>query len=312
MNKICLTCSRTVPIENFSLRSKGKGRLPLRHSSCDKCYKKLHNEYKRERARKDRESRNKAPEGFKTCKTCKTDKPKTIEYFQKISTGTGLAATCKECVKTKATIKWHQKNPPKPMLPEGFKYCKSCDQTLSFILFRKIKKNYYYQCIDCEKAWDKAHPRKKISRTKKPLIRTTSPTLTRSEKKNFQKKLKERHRRLGVFLVKPLKTLISTMRSRLRTALKSKKLKKDDKTLEIIGCTIPELMDHLESRFKPGMTWSNHGFGNDCWHIDHIIPFASAKDLEDLYKIAHYTNLQPLWQFENLSKGNKMPLVKSS
>jgi hypothetical protein len=50
------------------------------------------------------------------------------------------------------------------------------------------------------------------------------------------------------------------------------------------------------------MSWDNHGE----WHIDHIIPLSSAKNESDLYKLFHYTNLQPLWAFDNLSKGNKI------
>jgi len=48
------------------------------------------------------------------------------------------------------------------------------------------------------------------------------------------------------------------------------------------------------------MSWSNHG----DWHIDHIIPVASAIDEEELYKLNHFSNLQPLWRDENLKKGD--------
>ncbi len=52
------------------------------------------------------------------------------------------------------------------------------------------------------------------------------------------------------------------------------------------------------------MSWDNHTkYG---WHIDHIIPLASAKTEEELKSLCHYTNLQPLWAKENLSKGAKI------
>jgi hypothetical protein len=71
---------------------------------------------------------------------------------------------------------------------------------------------------------------------------------------------------------------------------------------ELIGCTIPQLRAHLERQFKPGMTWGNHSFRG--WHIDHIRPLASF-DLHDpaQQRIAfHFTNLQPLWMKENMTK----------
>lgn len=92
---------------------------------------------------------------------------------------------------------------------------------------------------------------------------------------------------------------------RLYAALKSKTNKKD-RTMELIGCSLEDLMKHLESQFKEGMTWENYGrFG---WHVDHIIPCSSFDLLneEEQKKCFHYTNLQPLWQIENLRKSNKI------
>ena len=64
------------------------------------------------------------------------------------------------------------------------------------------------------------------------------------------------------------------------------------------------LKKHIESQFKDGMSWENHK--HDGWHIDHIIPLSSAKNEENVYKLCHYTNLQPLWATENYKKGKKI------
>jgi len=81
-------------------------------------------------------------------------------------------------------------------------------------------------------------------------------------------------------------------------------IKKSKLTQELVGCTIEQLWVHLEKSFKKGMTKENYGL----WHVDHIIPCASfdLTDLNQQAKCFHYTNLQPLWAYENLSKGAKI------
>jgi hypothetical protein len=102
----------------------------------------------------------------------------------------------------------------------------------------------------------------------------------------------------------PLYKLKISMRDRLNKYFIYSSLNKNNKTFEIIGCTPPKLKEHLESQFTHGMCWDNHGlFG---WHIDHIMPLSSAKTEEELYKLCHYTNLQPLWAGDNLKKSNKL------
>jgi hypothetical protein len=77
---------------------------------------------------------------------------------------------------------------------------------------------------------------------------------------------------------------------------------KIEKTFDIVGCSSELLKAHLEQKFIKGMSWENQGE----WHIDHIIPLSSAKSEEEVYKLCHYTNLQPLWAQDNLSKGSKI------
>lgn len=99
--------------------------------------------------------------------------------------------------------------------------------------------------------------------------------------------------------------LKKNIRGRVQAAVKRNSIIKDKKTLDILGCSITELKIYLEKMFKPGMTWKNYGKGG--WHIDHIIPLASAQNnINVFYKLCHYSNLQPLWESENCSKGAKI------
>lgn len=80
------------------------------------------------------------------------------------------------------------------------------------------------------------------------------------------------------------------------------KFNKLEKTENILGCTLEEFIKHLQSLFTEGMTLENYGE----WEIDHIIPVSSAKNEEEVIKLNHYTNLQPLWKSDNRSKGKRV------
>lgn len=102
----------------------------------------------------------------------------------------------------------------------------------------------------------------------------------------------------------PLVKLKNILRSRIRTTLILNKYKKSKRSEELLGNKIEEVKKHIELQFREGMTWKNHGkYG---WHIDHIIPLSSAKNEDEIIKLFHYTNLQPLWAKDNLSKGSKI------
>lgn len=78
--------------------------------------------------------------------------------------------------------------------------------------------------------------------------------------------------------------------------------KKSERTEQILGCTIEEFRNYIESKFQEGMSFDNYGE----WHLDHIKPLALADTKEDVIKLCHYTNFQPLWAEDNLMKGCKV------
>ena len=95
--------------------------------------------------------------------------------------------------------------------------------------------------------------------------------------------------------------LIKNMRTRIWFALKRKY--KSKSTIKLLGCSVEECWQHLESKFQPGMTRENHGL----WHVDHIRPCALFDLKCPVQQLAcfHYTNLQPLWAIDNIKKGAK-------
>jgi hypothetical protein len=100
----------------------------------------------------------------------------------------------------------------------------------------------------------------------------------------------------------PLYVMIGRIRARIRGVFRANGYSKSCRTFEIIGCSYEYLKEHLESKFVDGMAWENR----NLWHIDHIIPLSYAKSEQDIIKLSHYTNLQPLWAIENLRKSNRI------
>ena len=94
------------------------------------------------------------------------------------------------------------------------------------------------------------------------------------------------------------------IRNRTSNYIKLKNITKNNSTYNLIGLTPNELKEHLEKQFTQDMSWDNYGFYG--WHIDHIIPLSSATNEEEIYKLCHYTNLQPLWSEDNWEKSNKI------
>ena len=96
----------------------------------------------------------------------------------------------------------------------------------------------------------------------------------------------------------PVYNLKCTVRSGILKAFTRINCKKNNKTVEILGCTYEFFRDYIESKFEQWMTWDNKGLYNGelnhGWDLDHIIPIDTAISEEDVIRLNHYTNLQPL------------------
>ena len=79
---------------------------------------------------------------------------------------------------------------------------------------------------------------------------------------------------------------------------------KKSKTNEILGICYDGFMKHIESQFTEGMTWENRGL----WELDHKIPVSLGKTEEEIIRLNHYSNFQPLWMEDNRKKSNKIIL----
>ena len=67
-----------------------------------------------------------------------------------------------------------------------------------------------------------------------------------------------------------------------------------------LGCNIETFKKHIEQQFTEDMSWENYGE----WHINHKMPLKYNKpSLEEVAQRLHYTNTQPMWASEIMSKG---------
>jgi hypothetical protein len=156
------------------------------------------------------------------------------------------------------------------------------------------------------KAYYHANREKAAERIK--LFHEANPDYRRTYNAEFYRRNRTRERKRIMawqkqqYETNPLYRLHKNLCSRIHQALKRHRLRKTVRSFEITGCSIEFLAGWLESRFQNGMSWDNQGRGG--WHIDHVIP-CSAFDLSDPKQLAqcfNYSNLQPLWEEDNLRK----------
>lgn len=169
------------------------------------------------------------------------------------------------------------------------KTCSCCGVSKEISLFnkdRKAKDGLQSRCRDCSKAYYQDNKEEILTQQK--TYKEANP----EKVKALDKARKEAHKDDPCFI------LMRSQDSRIYSALKG--IKRAASSKELIGCSWDEMATHIESQFQPGMTWQNHG----TWHIDHIRPCSSFdfNDPEQQYECFHYTNTQPLWAADNLTK----------
>lgn len=205
------------------------------------------------------------------------------------------------------------------------KQCKQCQEFKELTEFHpcgNYKNKIYYrgECSDCtrknqaspeyrakEREYRKTSEKYKNKRREyrnKPEVREKERAY---DKEHYPKvKAKKSARHLERYHNDIMYRIAFLCRKRTREVLKAKSWNKSNKFKQYIGCDLETLKAHIEAQFQPGMSWENQGRGSNKWHIDHIIPLDSANNEQELYKLCHYTNLQPLWEVDNLKKSNKI------
>jgi hypothetical protein len=92
------------------------------------------------------------------------------------------------------------------------------------------------------------------------------------------------------------------IRSLISQSFKGHFTKKSKKTIEILGCDFKTFSEYIESQFTEDMNWGNYA---EYWQLDHKVPISWAENEEEVYKLNHYSNFQPLHWKQNIQKGNR-------
>jgi hypothetical protein len=282
--KKCNICNEELPITQFEI-NKSRCKEYYRNK-CKQCrLKELHIQ------RKDKAERQKLEITHKVCNTCSVNL-EVSKYNKKSLSPDGFDKICRDCYKITRHKKKQEVN-----ITDMILYCIKCKinkNCTEFPTNARSLSGYYNTCSSCWKPreWNK----EKQKESERKYV------------KNNPDKVREKMKRRSKL---PQVRIKSRIQNRIRCALKSHKLNKNNKTSEYIGCSIQYLKKWLEFQFTENINWDNM----NIWHIDHVLP-CSNFDLtkEDEQKICfNWQNLRPCLANENMEKNNKIiqPLIDS-
>lgn len=233
---------------------------------------------------------------FRCGKTQNTD-----NFFKDKSRKDGFYSCCKNCVKiysrTESGVTSHRNSCKK--------YIKThpTQRKITVLNWRHNNPEYFkkYHIKNLEKRREDGRVRRIINKEKYKKVQLEYRRRNREvlNNKYLNRIHSDIHLRLKI-------NVSSSIRSRLRSRFLNKNHKS---TFSFLPYTIDDLMKHLESLFKPEMTWQNYG----QWHIDHIKPdclfnYKSVED-EEFQKCWALKNLQPLWAQENFIKNKRYEVI---
>jgi hypothetical protein len=234
---------------------------------------------------------------MKKCNTCEIEKPYEDFTKEKMAKD-GYKNKCKSCI-AKASKEKYAANPEARREYEAKWRAENVDKCTAKTYrwreknpeqFSGYRKLYYENNKDKILAGQKAtyqkYKEKYNKRDKK------------YKKKNHASLMQKRKERIEA---SPLLQFKERIRQVTKGAFYRLKQDKKFRTNTMLGADWETVKSHFVSQFKDGMTWEAFIAGEI--HVDHIQPLASAKTEEELIALCHYTNLQPLWCLDNLSKG---------
>jgi hypothetical protein len=264
------------------------------------------------------------PEDTKVCAKCGCEQHVSQFPLKKAGDKRYATKSCRSCI-NKAQNRRYAKLPGQQagqdlrarnaeLEKQGKRECVACSQTLDLAAFRLKDGHRARKCSGCQNAvlrenyaenrggireYLREHGRKRRERhgdrlnaEKREYVAANRQKVTDRQNRWAKEKLKEDE----MFALK------KRLRSLMSNAFRSVAIAKSAETEAILGCSFEAFKAHIESQFLSGMTWANR----EQWHLDHIVPLATAVTAEDVVRLNHFTNYRPLWAADNIAKGAKL------
>jgi hypothetical protein len=188
------------------------------------------------------------------------------------------------------------------------KICNECKENLpldKFTIDKKGKFGRASKCRECRKIKDakyrKENRKKETERMRN--WREKNPNKAKESYlkyriKNIDKLKKQALEKQKIYRQNPFYKFKESIRNNIRKSMIRKNSIKKTRTTQILGCSFDEFRNHIELQFESWMNWDNRGLynGEFCfgWDLDHIIPISSSNTEDEVIKLNHYTNFQPL------------------
>jgi len=263
----CIKCNLDKEVEEFH-----KSDLKNCSYTCKVCKRELAKEYRKnmseEQKRKNKDKKNARKRGISL-----------EEYYKEVDIVNNAEKNgkkyCYTCCEVKELSNFGKHKATKDGLNTRCNECKSLRY-----------KKYYEENLDYQREKGK----KKYERNKKNIIKKQNEWLKNKIEEDPLEGTKIKYRALIYQAIH-------------RYLKKGHKMTSKNPLYEVLGCDIKFFIKHIENQFHDGMTWQNKGING--WHIDHIIELKTANTIEEVKKLNHYTNLQPLWAKDNLAKNRK-------
>jgi len=193
--------------------------------------------------------------------------------------------------------------------PPGHKTCTNCGQCEKHSKNKSKRDGLQSKCVQCQKVYNEER-KDEIRAQQKQYREENKDKISAYQKQYHEEHKDERNAKKVVYNRNRIQTdeafrLLHNCRARLTSALKGNL--KTAKTLELIGCTPDELLEHLERTISPEVR-ALRDEGVEIV-VDHIIPCAAFDfSIPEHQRICfHYTNLQYLDAPTNGSKSDILP-----